>query len=60
LAAEALLSFVSYQPSEDENGIDPRREQAIVGALLLNEGIAHLRAISKAEIRAVFVNTAGL
>lgn len=55
MAAEALLAFASYRPSEDEAGIDPRLELATVGALLVNEGIQHLRAISKTEMRLVLI-----
>lgn len=58
MAADALLEFVSYRPSADADGIDPHREAALAGALLVNEAIGHLRAISKTDIRIVTMDTA--
>lgn len=55
MAAEALLAFRCYEPSEDERGLDPHRELATVGALLCNEALCHLRAISKSEIHALML-----
>jgi hypothetical protein len=58
LAAESLLAFVAYRPNPDDPR-SPELELALVGALLVNEAIGHLRAISRADIKAIVVNVGG-